>query len=83
MYFMILKLESIALSFSRKNAFLLAAGVRNLKSYESAHFARSTSRERNLFCFKEKRNALVSNKSYLGTYITENLRALLQEISVK
>ena len=33
MYLMILKLESLALSFSRKNAFLLAAGVRNLKSY--------------------------------------------------
>ena len=83
MYLMILKLEILTLSFSRKNAFLLAAGVRNLKSYESARFARSTSRERNMFRFKEKRNALVSNKSYLGTCITENLKALLQEIRVK
>ena len=52
---MVLKLESLALSFSRKNAFLLAAGVRNLKSYESARFARSTSKERNMFRFKEKK----------------------------
>ena len=80
---MILKLESLALSLSRKNAFLLAAGVRNLKSYESARFARCSSRKRNIFHFKEKTNALVSNKSYLGTCITENLRALLREISVK
>lgn len=53
MYFMILKLESLALTFSRKNSFLLPAGVRNLQSYESARFARCSSRKRNMFHFKE------------------------------